>query len=91
MITLRPKIASAKYSTGPNSSAKPEMRGDMKIMTAQPMMPPMNDEKSDIAIALPAIPFLHIGYPSRIVAAAAGVPGVRIRIAEMAPPYMAPV
>ena len=45
---------------------------------------------SAMAMARPASPRFAIGYPSMTVAAAAGVPGVLIRMAEMAPPYMAP-
>ena len=36
--------------------------------------------------ALPASPFCARGYPSKQVAAAAGVPGVLIKIAVIAPP-----
>ena len=36
--------------------------------------------------ALPASPFCASGYPSKHVAAAAGVPGVLIKTAVIAPP-----
>ena len=54
------------------------------------LAPIIDKAKSAIDNARPASPRRAIGYPSRIVAAAAGVPGVRIRIAEIDPPYIAP-
>ena len=90
MMTERPKIASPKYSTGPNSSATLETKGDAKVMINAPTTPPKNEANSAMAMARPASPRFAIGYPSMTVAAAAGVPGVLMRMAEMAPPYMAP-
>jgi hypothetical protein len=50
------------------------------------MIPPLVEAMVATPIAFPASPFWERGYPSRTVAAAEGVPGVEIRIADMDPP-----
>ena len=60
--------------------------GDRNVMTTAPVTPPTKEATVDIPIALPPIPFWAKGYPSSRVAAADGVPGVRIRMPDMDPP-----
>ena len=60
-MTDRPKIASAKYSTGPNSSAKPDTTGEAKVMIRAPTMPPKNEANSAMDMARPASPRRAIG------------------------------
>ena len=90
MMTDKPNIASAKNSAGPNFNAIFEMSGDKKVITRAPMIPPLKEENKAIVNARPGSPFCPIGYPSSTVAAAAGVPGVWMRIAAMEPPYIPP-
>ena len=70
--------------------AKREIKGLKKVMVKAPIRPPQKDANNAIERALPASPRCPMGYPSRMVAAAAGVPGVLISIAAMEPPYIAP-
>ena len=60
-ITDRPKMASAKYSTGPNSNAKPETIGEAKVMISAPTIPPKKDAKSAMDMARPASPRRAMG------------------------------
>ena len=55
-----------------------------------PHSPPIVDEVSENRNAFPGMPFLAMTLPSKIVAAAAGVPGMASVIAEIEPPYSAP-
>ena len=61
MITERPKMARPKYSTGPNSSAMLEMKGEAKVMISAPTTPPKKEAKRAMAMARPASPRLAIG------------------------------
>ena len=49
-------------------------------------IPPKKELVVDRKIALPANPFLVIGYPSSVVIIAEGVPGIFIRQADIEPP-----
>ena len=60
-ITERPKMARAKYSTGPNSRAKPETTGEAKVMISAPQTPPKKEAKSAMDMARPASPRRAIG------------------------------
>ena len=84
-IILKPKSPSAKYSGGPNFSASLTNGTANKTSAIVPIRPPVTEDTIDIPKALPGSPFLHIGYPSTTVAAAAGVPGVPIQIAVIEP------
>ena len=75
-ITESPKTANAKNSAGPNFKAIFEINGERNVIHKAPIIPPQNEENRATASARPASPLFAIGYPSRIVAAAAGVPGV---------------
>src|SRR5699024_2650997 len=73
-IALIPKSISANISHGPNSSAHSARSGAIKINTIPEMTVPTNEDQSPIASARPGSPFLTIGYPSKVVAIADGVP-----------------
>ena len=83
---VKPKIANAKYSGWPNSYASWARIGAKKTRIITLKIPPTVLETVAIPKALPASPFWAKGYPSKQVAAAAGVPGVLIRTAVIAPP-----
>lgn len=90
MMTDSPNTASMNISPGPNDIAMPAIVGERNVITSAPMMPPQKEENIAMESARPACPFWHIGYPSSSVAAAAGVPGAWMRMAEIDPPYMPP-
>ena len=53
--------------------------------TRRPKMVPMKDWKVAAHRASEASPFWAMGNPSRVVATAAGAPGILMRIADTAP------
>ena len=85
-VTDRPKTARAKYSGALNRSAKLARIGAKKVRQSAVKVPPMPEAIVAMPMALPAIPFCAKGYPSNTVAAAAGVPGVLIRMEAIPPP-----
>lgn len=89
-IMVRPNIIRAKYSSGPNLRANRANCGAINIKQKVEIIPPVVDAIVAIPIAFPASPFWANGYPSSTVAAADGVPGIEIRIADIDPPYIAP-
>ena len=58
---------------------------------SKPNNEPTTPDHSEMPSASPARPCLFISKPSMTVAAAEFVPGVRMRIAGMEPPYSAPM
>ena len=86
-----PKIAIQKYSAGPKKSVSRARIGPMVISAMALAMPPMADDQQAILSALEASPRSAIGKPSKVVAMEAGVPGIRSRIAGIAPPYIDPL
>ena len=60
--------------------------GAKKVRHKAVKVPPIPEATVAIPMALPANPFWAMGYPSKVVATAAGVPGVLIRIEAMPPP-----
>ena len=89
-ITARPNTATEKYSGALKRKANSASGGATSINTAVPNRPATTEAMQAMEIALPARPFFAIGYPSKVVLTADGVPGVASRIAGMAPPNMAP-
>ena len=85
-----PKIASAKYSGGPNLYAILAKVGAKIINTIRDSIPPTTLDTAAIPKALPASPFCAIGNPSNAVAAAGGAPGALINIAVIEPPKVPP-
>src|SRR4030042_928538 len=82
----RPNEANAKYSGAEKRRAKLARIGAKKAKHSAVKVPPTPEEIVAMPMALPASPFCAMGYPSKTVAAAAGVPGVLIRIEAMPPP-----
>ena len=90
-IKVKPKIASQKYSVGPNFKDTLAKGGANKARQITPTVPPTKEDMQLIDIARSPLPFFAIGYPSKVVATAEGVPGVLIKIADQDPPKIAPV
>ena len=89
-MIVSPKIPSQKYSGGPNlsdisASGSAEVARTMLASTL-----PTNDANAAVTSACWAMPLRASGNPSKVVAMAAGVPGVLMRIAGIASPYIAP-
>ena len=84
--TLSPNKPTAQYSAGPKLSATRAIRSARSMSSTQEMMPPAKEAMAAMDSASEALPCIASGFPSRSVAAEEGVPGVRIRIAEMEPP-----
>jgi hypothetical protein len=89
-IIVKPKIASQKYSGGPNFKEIMARKGASVIKTIDPKKEPKDEEKAPATSACCAIPFFVNGCPSKVVAIAAGVPGVLIRHAGIESAYIAP-
>ncbi len=85
-VTESPKTARAKYSGALNRRAKLARIGAKKVRQRAVKVPPIPEAIVAMPMALPAMPFWARGYPSNTVAAAAGVPGVLIRMEAMPPP-----
>ena len=84
--TERPNTAKAKYSGALNRRAKLARIGAKKVRQRAVNVPPIPEAIVAMPIAFPAIPFWASGYPSKMVATAAGVPGVLIRMEAIPPP-----
>jgi hypothetical protein len=89
-MMVSPKNASAKYSGDRNASATLAISGASSVRRTTLVAPPTNDATVAIPMALPAWPCFASGKPSNTVAAALGVPGVRMSIAGIDPAYSAP-
>ena len=85
-MMLSPKNVMQKYSGGPKVCATRAMAGEAKRQISALTMPPKNEAYSAICSAFKDFPCNVMGYPSSVVAALAGVPGVLIKIAVMEPP-----
>ncbi|MPM90509.1 hypothetical protein SDC9_137630 [bioreactor metagenome] len=82
----RPKTASKKNSGALNRRASFASCGEISHKASTLTTPPRKEETVEIPNARPLSPRLENSKPSSTVAAAAGVPGVLSRIAEMDPP-----
>ena len=80
----------AKYSAGPNLSAKSTMIGAMTVRRIVAMVPATKEPMAEVASAGPARPRLAIWLPSSAVTIVADSPGVLSRIDVVDPPYIAP-
>ena len=87
--TERPRKETANSSEGPNFSATAESCGLMSAIAKAATSPPKAEPMSETPSALPASPRWAIGYPSKVVGALEGVPGILNRMAVMPPPVMA--
>jgi hypothetical protein len=90
-ILANPITARIKYSAGPNFNANAANTGAMSNNIIVENTPPVKLATTETFRATPAFPILVSGYPSKAVVAAAGVPGVESKIAEIDPPYIAPL
>jgi hypothetical protein len=86
-----PNVAIQKYSAGPKNSVTRASSGPMVISATALAIPPIADDQQATFSALDASPRSAIGKPSKVVAIDAGVPGIRSRIAGIAPPYIDPL
>ncbi len=87
---IRPSVISAKYSTGPNSSASLVIGIANTATRKVETVPAKNEPSAAMASAAPARPFLAIWWPSMAVTADEASPGRLIRMAVVEPPYCAP-
>ena len=65
--------------------------GPMVIRAMALAMPPIAEDQHAIFNAFAASPRSAMGKPSKVVAIDAGVPGMRNKIAGIAPPYIDPL
>ena len=77
---------SAKTSIEPKRTATRASCGAAAISSAQERSPPSTEAEVAQPSASPARPARAMGKPSSVVAAACGVPGVLMRMAEIEPP-----
>src|SRR6056297_4019588 len=80
-----------KNSGGPKLSAKDASHPAKTISARFDIKSAVQEAQSAMPSARPASPRSAIGWPSRMVAEEAGVPGVLIRIAGIEPPKMPPL
>ncbi len=85
-IAVSPRMATRKYSDGPNISETVASGGASSSRTKPLISPPTTEAKVEMRIASIALPRLVISKPSMDEAADAEVPGARSRIAEKEPP-----
>ena len=68
-----------------------EIKSTNKIIMTRLINPPIVDTITAVPNAILASPLFVIAYPSAGVAAAEGVPGIPINIAEIDPPVIPPI
>src|ERR1700761_8317219 len=83
----RPTSISEQTSAGPNSSATLTRNGARKIISVMPNDAPTKAAMMVMPSAVPPLPCLVSGNPSRHVTACGGWHGKFSRIEQMAPPY----
>src|SRR6056300_351794 len=91
LIQSREKPVNNVYSGGPKLSAILARKPAAKINIISLNVSPKTEEYKAIFIALTPLPCCANGYPSSTVAAAAGVPGVFIKIAVIELPKRDPL
>ena len=74
-----------------NLSANDATIGDKKIRIIKLIPPPINEYNVPIRMARPPSPLKAMGYPSKVVATEAGVPGILNNIAVIKPPDILPI
>ena len=90
-MIVREKRIRVKNSGGPKDKAKDASQPANRISDRFDIRSAVHDAQSAMPRARPASPFSAIGYPSRIVADEAGVPGVLMRTAGIDPPKIPPL
>ena len=86
-MIVRPKRQTIKYSAVPSCAAILATWGPRNSRASAEKIPPKVEASRAIFRAALVRPFWERGYPSSMVAAAWGVPGVLIKMAETLPPY----
>ena len=79
-----------KYSKGPKRVAMMDNGFVIVAKVIQEISPPTKEAVIPSPSALPGLPPRAIGYPSKVVMTAAGVPGILNRVAVINPPLIAP-
>jgi hypothetical protein len=85
-----PSRASAVYSGGPKSSAKPATTGATSVSASTETVPPMKEPTAAMPRAVPARPWRANACPSNTVTTDDASPGSRSNTEVMVPPYWAP-
>ena len=85
-IIVSPNNANEKYSGALNLSANLARYGEIVTNAKQLINQPITEAIVEALRAFAACPFFTKGYPSKHVAAEAGVPGVFKSIADIEPP-----
>ena len=86
----RARITNEKSSKGPSLVERSAMGSDSCHNASQEISPPNREAPTPSPSARPGCPDVAIGNPSRVVMIAAGVPGMRRRVALISPPLTAP-
>ena len=84
------RTMTAKYSAGPNFSAKSTTTGAITVSSSVAIVPATNDPMAAVASAGPARPRFAIRLPSIAVTIVADSPGVLRRMDVVEPPNIAP-
>ena len=87
---MKANTISAKYSAGPNLSARSTTSGASSVSSTVAMVPATNEPIAAVASAGPARPLFAILLPSSAVAIEADSPGVLSRMVVVEPPNIAP-
>ncbi len=84
------KTISMKYSAGPKETAHLASSGAKMVTPMVAIRPPINELQAEMDSAMPPLPCLASGWPSRVVITAEASPGMFSKMEEMRPPYSQP-
>ncbi len=73
-MMVSPSSARVIYSSGPNCSATLASWGARMLSITMLNTPPMNEQITEVPSASPALPFLAMGWASKVVQIEDGVP-----------------
>ncbi len=90
LISIKATRVTEKMSKGPKRTEISANGGARVARKTHETSPPIKDDTIPNPRARPGWPFLAIGNPSSTVIMAAGVPGIRISVAEIRPPLVEP-
>ena len=88
-IMVRPNTTSANISAGPNRRATDARGWAASTRMRMPANEPAAETSAELVSAMPALPCFASGYPSKVEAMEAGVPGVFTRMAGTRSPNWA--
>ena len=89
-MMVSPSSARVIYSSGPNCSATLASWGARMLSITMLNTPPMNEQITEVPSASPALPFLAMGWASKVVQIEDGVPGMASSVADTEPPAVPP-